>query len=173
MDQRHTNMQTYVVKPGDTLTKIARQFNIPLNKLLAANPQITDPDCIFPGQVIMIPVTAGSGHHQKPCNCPGNVAPVSPWNCGQQRTSPANMSPYPCLPSGVPGSNWSMPQMNPYQNQPNYDWWMSQQGMSFDNSWYDANQTWGNANANWENYDWEAIINNDNRKGNNSGKKPR
>lgn len=45
----------YVVQPGDTLSAIARRFGVPLSALLAANPQITDPNQIFPGQVITIP----------------------------------------------------------------------------------------------------------------------
>jgi spore coat assembly protein SafA len=48
---------TYIVQPGDTLFNIARQFGVPLAALIAANPQIADPDLIFPGQIIVIPVT--------------------------------------------------------------------------------------------------------------------
>jgi spore coat assembly protein SafA len=46
----------YIVQPGDTLSVIARRFGITLQQLLAANPQITDPNKIFPGQRINIPV---------------------------------------------------------------------------------------------------------------------
>ncbi|WP_088554756.1 PGRP and LysM peptidoglycan-binding domain-containing protein [Calderihabitans maritimus] len=48
----------YVVQPGDTLSSIARRFNISLALLIAANPQISDPDLIFPGQIINIPIGA-------------------------------------------------------------------------------------------------------------------
>jgi LysM repeat protein len=48
----------YVVKPGDTLSGIANQFGVTLGALEAANPQITNPDLIFPGQVIRIPTNA-------------------------------------------------------------------------------------------------------------------
>jgi LysM repeat protein len=47
--------KVYVVVPGDTLSGIAGQFQITLGALEAANPQITDPDLIFPGQVVRIP----------------------------------------------------------------------------------------------------------------------
>lgn len=47
--------RTYVVQPGDTLSGIARRFEVSLSALLRANPQIDDPDRIFPGQVINIP----------------------------------------------------------------------------------------------------------------------
>jgi spore coat assembly protein SafA len=46
---------TYVVQAGDTLSEIAQRFGVSLDALIAANPQITDPDRIFPGQVIVIP----------------------------------------------------------------------------------------------------------------------
>ncbi|MGE5372170.1 MAG: LysM peptidoglycan-binding domain-containing protein [Solirubrobacterales bacterium] len=49
--------QLYSVKSGDTLFLIARRYGIPLNDLIAANPQIANPDVIVPGQVICIPGT--------------------------------------------------------------------------------------------------------------------
>lgn len=45
----------YVVQPGDTLAAIARRFNVRLPALIAANPQIANPNLIFPGQIINIP----------------------------------------------------------------------------------------------------------------------
>lgn len=45
----------YVVKPGDTLSAIAAAYKVSLSDLLAANPQITNPDVIDVGQVIKIP----------------------------------------------------------------------------------------------------------------------
>jgi spore coat assembly protein SafA len=48
-------VETHVVQPGDTLSGIAEQFGVSLGALEAANPQITNPDLIFPGQVIRIP----------------------------------------------------------------------------------------------------------------------
>ncbi len=46
---------TYTVQPGDTLSGIAEKFGVSLQALEAANPQIQDPNRIFPGQVITIP----------------------------------------------------------------------------------------------------------------------
>ena len=46
---------TYIVQPGDTLSGIAERFGISLSDLEKANPQITNPNLIFPGQVINIP----------------------------------------------------------------------------------------------------------------------
>lgn len=51
--------QIYVIKKGDTLFKIARRFNITVQEILAVNLQIKDPNVIFPGQEICIPVPTG------------------------------------------------------------------------------------------------------------------
>lgn len=45
----------YTVRAGDTLFNIANRFGIPLNCLIRFNPQIPNPNLIFPGQVICIP----------------------------------------------------------------------------------------------------------------------
>jgi LysM repeat protein len=45
----------YRIKSGDTLGKIAQRFDVSVADILAANPQITDPDHIEPGQFITIP----------------------------------------------------------------------------------------------------------------------
>jgi spore coat assembly protein SafA len=47
----------YTVKPGDTMFEIARMYGISLADLIAANPQISDPNLIYPGQMICIPKT--------------------------------------------------------------------------------------------------------------------
>jgi LysM repeat protein len=49
-------MVTYVVQEGDTLSAIAQKFGVSLPALEGANPQIPNPDLIFPGQVITVPV---------------------------------------------------------------------------------------------------------------------
>lgn len=54
------NGQLYTIKPGDTLFFIARRNNISLQSIIDANPQLTDPNTIFPGQIICIP-TVGPG----------------------------------------------------------------------------------------------------------------
>jgi LysM repeat protein len=45
----------YTVQPGDWLSTIARRHGVSLPTLLAANPHITNPNLIFPGQQIVIP----------------------------------------------------------------------------------------------------------------------
>jgi LysM repeat protein len=46
--------KTYVVEEGDTLSKIAVRFGITIAALQAAN-DISDPDMLYPGQVLKIP----------------------------------------------------------------------------------------------------------------------
>lgn len=47
--------QVYVIQTGDTLFGVAAQVGLTLEELLAANPQITDPDRIAAGDEIFIP----------------------------------------------------------------------------------------------------------------------
>lgn len=47
--------QIYQVAPGDTMYEIARRYQVNLDELVNANPQIADPAQIFPGQTICIP----------------------------------------------------------------------------------------------------------------------
>jgi len=47
--------ETYIVKSGDTVSGIATEFGVTPDELLAANPQITDPDKIAIGDEITIP----------------------------------------------------------------------------------------------------------------------
>lgn len=56
------NTIPYIVRPGDTMFSIARQFGVSLDALIAANPQIPDPSQLRPGQIVCIP--------QQPVVCP-------------------------------------------------------------------------------------------------------
>jgi hypothetical protein len=50
------DMGTYwLVDRCDTMSYIARQTNIPLAALIAANPQVRNPDLIYPQQQIVLP----------------------------------------------------------------------------------------------------------------------
>jgi LysM repeat protein len=46
---------TYVVQRGDTLRKIAARYDISLKDLIAANPQVTNPNLVYRGQMIYLP----------------------------------------------------------------------------------------------------------------------
>lgn len=72
---------TYVVQRGDYLAKIARNCGVTLTALLNANPQISNRNLIFPGQVLNIPdgtepasVTGGSIYIVKPGDTLNKIA---------------------------------------------------------------------------------------------------
>lgn len=46
----------YVVKPGDNLTDISETYESTLAENIALNPQVTDPNLIYPGQVLTIQI---------------------------------------------------------------------------------------------------------------------
>jgi nucleoid-associated protein YgaU len=46
---------TYIVGTCDTLSDIGQRLGVELDVVIAANPEIADPDLIFPGQVVSIP----------------------------------------------------------------------------------------------------------------------
>lgn len=50
-----TGCSLYTVRPGDRLSTIAGRFGISVQSILGANPEITDPNAIFSGQVIRLP----------------------------------------------------------------------------------------------------------------------
>ena len=49
-------VDTYAVKPGDTLWIIASKYQVGLSELIDANPQLKNPDLIYPGQKITVPL---------------------------------------------------------------------------------------------------------------------
>lgn len=49
---------TYVVKPGDTFSRLARKFGVGVKALWAANPQISNINLLYVGQVIYVPAAS-------------------------------------------------------------------------------------------------------------------
>lgn len=47
--------EEYLIRSGDTLSAISREFGIPIAELMKANPQITNPNLIFAGQKLVLP----------------------------------------------------------------------------------------------------------------------
>jgi LysM repeat protein len=66
--------QTYVVQPGDTLTRIAARFGTTVQALVQAN-NIVNPNLIYVGQVLIIP---GSGPAPTPVPTTPGGTPVPP-----------------------------------------------------------------------------------------------
>jgi spore coat assembly protein SafA len=54
----------YTVRSGDTLWKIAQRQGVTLEALIGVNPQITNPDLIYPGQTINVPPGSPSASHE-------------------------------------------------------------------------------------------------------------
>ncbi len=48
---------THTVVSGDSMWKIAVKYQVGLSEIKAANPQIINPNLIYPGQVLIIPTT--------------------------------------------------------------------------------------------------------------------
>lgn len=51
---------SHTVVSGDTMWKIAVRYQAGLSEIKAANPQISNPDLIYPGQVLTIPTTSST-----------------------------------------------------------------------------------------------------------------
>ncbi|MCA0969762.1 SafA/ExsA family spore coat assembly protein [Halobacillus litoralis] len=47
---------TYIVKSGDTLWKISKKYQIGLSEIINANSQFSNPDLIYPGDRVTIPL---------------------------------------------------------------------------------------------------------------------
>ncbi|ADY57339.1 Peptidoglycan-binding lysin domain protein [Syntrophobotulus glycolicus DSM 8271] len=55
----------YTVQSGDTMNSISQRYNLDLDQLIAANPHISNPHEIHPGQEIIVPSSGShSRHHQ-------------------------------------------------------------------------------------------------------------
>ena len=89
--------QQYIVKPGDTLWKIAQRMGLSVQALAAANPQLTNANQIYPGQVIWIP-----GSHAAPS---GSVAWKEVLTAPKEKlTAPKPSAPMPPMPPAPPAA---------------------------------------------------------------------
>ena len=69
----------YCVQQGDTMWLISRRFGISLDALIRANPQIRNPEMIFPGEIVRIPTMGAS------LPISGTMPPHSPGGMGGRR----------------------------------------------------------------------------------------
>ena len=67
--------KTITVQPGDYLTKLAGENNTTALRLFYANTEITDPDLIYPGQVLRVPA---ADEQLTPRDVPQNAVVVTP-----------------------------------------------------------------------------------------------
>jgi uncharacterized protein (TIGR02594 family) len=69
-------MATYMVRAGDTLSRIAKHFGISVDELLRMNPQIRNPDLIRRGESINVPESEESAPLIPPATA---GSPGTPW----------------------------------------------------------------------------------------------
>ncbi|MDR2750446.1 MAG: CAP domain-containing protein [Clostridiales bacterium] len=55
-------IDVYYVNKGDSLWKISRKYMVELEAVIAANPALEDPDLIFPGDQIAVPLDSSQGY---------------------------------------------------------------------------------------------------------------
>ncbi|HEY7066975.1 MAG TPA: LysM peptidoglycan-binding domain-containing protein [Chloroflexota bacterium] len=84
-------MSTYSVQPNDTLSEIAERFDLSLDDLLAANPQIADPDLIAVGQALTIP----DGNGSSPPRPAGDLRAAVLAEAAKREGIPYRMEPQP------------------------------------------------------------------------------
>ncbi len=81
--------RAHTVSFGDTLTAIASRYGVALQQLIAQNPQILNPDLIYPGDRVVLPEAAsgdGGGGAATPA---GGAAPEGTGGPAQATASPA------------------------------------------------------------------------------------
>jgi LysM repeat protein len=96
---------TYVVRPGDSMSAIAVAHNLSLAALKAANPQVTNPDLIHPGEVLNI--VGGSSPHLPSISSAGAISigavTYGRYNGGGDVDSWISQA---CHVLGVPSAHW-------------------------------------------------------------------
>jgi LysM repeat protein len=69
---------THVVRSGDSLFSIAKEYGVGLSELIDANPQLSDPEDIDIGDMINIPRKAGGGRRTTTTMAAESTDPSSP-----------------------------------------------------------------------------------------------
>ncbi len=82
--QPSESSSTYTIQRGDSLSTIARHFGVSLGALEAANPQIRNPNVIYPGDRLTIP----SGSHSS-----GNSGTATPAQSAQGPSGAGGVTP--------------------------------------------------------------------------------
>jgi putative chitinase len=93
-EQTRTQLSStaHTVRSGDTLSAIARQNGVSLQALIQANPQITNPNLIYPGQAVTIPA-GGSASSGGVVGSGDVAAPFRPTPTGPRRLPPPGVDP--------------------------------------------------------------------------------
>ena len=83
----HENAHQHVVSQGDSIWKLSKAWNIPLNTLIAANPQLKNPNVLLTGDIVYIP-KHDAQVHQQGSNGKANTAPMMPVETPMTTVSP-------------------------------------------------------------------------------------
>ena len=75
----------YKIKPGDTLSAIAKHQGTTVDEILKLNPNITDPNLIYTGADLILPGVAPQPIEQQPV---GGVVRDQPIQTGGATTTP-------------------------------------------------------------------------------------
>lgn len=97
-------MKKYIVQDGDSMWKISKATGVRLNLLMAANPQVRDPNQLQPGMVLSIPELGKDKSTTPPTTVGGT--PSSAGAAAPKTPSPAQQTPAPTageVPHGVSG----------------------------------------------------------------------
>ncbi|MFD3260688.1 LysM peptidoglycan-binding domain-containing protein [Paenibacillus lentus] len=113
----------HTVKQGDSLWKLAKAWGLPLQTLVNANPQLSDPNVLKVGEVIHIPGPASSGSNNPPDNMGANPAPIG--SAGKKNTAPKenikpeNIKPENIKPENIKPENVKPENIKPITENPN------------------------------------------------------
>ncbi|MGP4041726.1 SafA/ExsA family spore coat assembly protein [Gracilibacillus sp. D59] len=92
-------MKIHIVQKDETLWKIAQKYGVNLDDVIAANPQISNPEMIMPGMKIKIPTTSGSKQQPAPSNKKQQVQPGVTDKKDKQEVTPQPQTPNQILPA--------------------------------------------------------------------------
>ncbi|MRG92984.1 N-acetylmuramidase domain-containing protein [Polyangium spumosum] len=98
----------YVIRPGDTLSKIASRNGVTVRDIVSANPQITNPNAISIGQRISLPTNAG-GDTGGGGSGGGGTSSANPASNTRPTTSEGNGAVSSNPPLTSPNSDWTLP----------------------------------------------------------------
>jgi morphogenetic protein associated with SpoVID len=137
-------LHKHVVVQGDTLWKLGKSWNVPLQALIAANPQLKNPNILMTGEIVYIPKIkppqALQPHehqheHQQPYQHANPELHAHPYPHNKPNTAPTPAAPLPQVeqpaavlppytpvpmpaPVPVPNIEYEMPQMPQVHYQP-------------------------------------------------------
>jgi spore coat assembly protein SafA len=95
-----SGLSSYMVQPGDSMSGIADSLGVSLDALEAANPDVSDPNLIYPGQQLNVPGGDGSAP-SAPTSSPAPAPAPSHGNAADVARQFLGESEYQLQPSGA------------------------------------------------------------------------